>query len=160
MSCYVKINLTSLTVSCLILNIGISGKRHFPWLRLCFQYDFLQLTSEPNNLNSNHPSSFTPSEPWTLHPEVHMAQHIKYCLAISWQEAFCPVGSKPFITTLRLLRLCGKNDLISKLRWLDQPHTSKDFPFLMSQSGIYGKSPNSTSTIFCKENWTVPTQLS
>jgi len=27
----------------------------------------------------------------------------------------------------------------------------KDFPSLMAQSGIYGKSPNSTSTTFCKK---------
>lgn len=34
----------------------------------------------------------------------------------------------------------------------------KDFAFLMAQSGIYGKSPNSTSTTFCKGNGTVPAQ--
>jgi len=33
----------------------------------------------------------------------------------------------------------------------------KDFPFLMAQSGIYGKSSISTSTTFCKENETIPT---
>ena len=34
----------------------------------------------------------------------------------------------------------------------------KDFAFLMAQSGIYGKSPNNTSTTFYKENGTVPAQ--
>jgi len=36
----------------------------------------------------------------------------------------------------------------------------KDFAFLMAQSGIYGKSPNSTSATFCKENVIVPAQAS
>ena len=90
------------------------NKRDFSWLCLHLQYYSLQLTREPHNLNSNHPSSLTTSnplpyalrlEPCTYYIEFPMEYHLKLSPTSSWQEVFFLLGAKIFITKSWILNL-------------------------------------------------------